>query len=184
MNYSGIIFEDTANGIGIRTSLFVSGCRNHCKGCFNQETWDFDYGKELTDEDIEKILDSVDDQYHAGISILGGEPMEPENAKAVLDIVQRFNDRFNKLHTKYDLVNVKKNVWLYTGYTLEYLQNLDKDDPRYILLNSIHILVDGKFDEGKKDISLKFRGSSNQKIYRRERISLHGNPWIDITETL
>lgn len=152
MNYSGIIKDDIANGIGIRTSLFVSGCRNNCPGCFNKAQQDFNYGKLFTEDIMNEIIDSVRFNYYNGISILGGEPMEPENAKVVLDFVNRFRLKYANT----------KTIWLYTGYLYEDL--IKTKDSRNLLLKQIDILVDGPFIESKKDITLKFRGSSNQRI--------------------
>ena len=152
MNYSGIIKDDIANGIGIRTSLFVSGCRNNCPGCFNKAQQDFNYGKLFTEDIMNEIIDSVRFNYYNGISILGGEPMEPENAKVVLDFVNRFRLKYANT----------KTIWLYTGYLYEDL--IKTKDSRNLLLKQIDVLVDGPFIESKKDITLKFRGSSNQRI--------------------
>lgn len=152
MNYSGIITDDIANGIGIRTSLFVSGCRNNCPGCFNKEQQNFNYGELFTEDTIKYIIDSVNDNYHDGITILGGDPMEPENATEVLKLVNIFRDKFG----------YSKNIWIYTGYLFE---NIDKfNDDRRKLMYSADILVDGPFIQYLKDIRLKFRGSSNQRI--------------------
>lgn len=152
MKYSGIIYDDIANGIGIRTSLFVSGCRNNCSGCFNKEQQNFNYGEEFTDEIIDKILDSVDNDYHNGISILGGDPMEPENAIEVKKLVDKFRERFGK----------SKTIWLYTGYTFEDL--FETHDIRHELLLSVDVVVDGLFIENLRDITLRFKGSNNQRI--------------------
>lgn len=152
MNYSGIITDDIANGIGIRTSLFVSGCRNNCPGCFNKEQQNFNYGELFTEDTIKYIINSVNDNYHDGITILGGDPMEPENATEVLKLVNIFRDKFG----------YSKNIWIYTGYLFE---NIDKfNDDRRKLMYSADILVDGPFIQYLKDIRLKFRGSSNQRI--------------------
>ena len=153
MNYSGIIKDDIANGSGIRTSLFVSGCRNNCPGCFNKKEQDFDYGEPFTDEVMEDIISSVDNPYHSGISILGGDPMEPENAKALLPFVYKFRAKFGN----------SKSIWLFTGYTYEFL-NLQTNDERKSLLFLVDILVDGLFIESQKDLTLKFKGSKNQRI--------------------
>ena len=153
MKYSGIIYDDISNGVGIRTSLFVSGCRNNCKGCFNKEQQNFEFGMPFTKEVEEKILESVKDEYYAGISILGGEPMEPENAKALTNFIIDFKNRYPK-----------KNIWMYTGYTYEFLSSLDNSDPRKNNLMLVDVLVDGRFEEALKDVSLYYRGSSNQRI--------------------
>lgn len=154
MNYGNIIYNDIANGTGVRTSLFVSGCRNNCPGCFNKEAQDFSYGEPFT-YDIEKnIFDSVDNEYIAGITILGGEPLDPENANFLLPMIKRFRERFGS----------DKTIWVYTGYQYEELLNLDITDARRQILAYIDVLVDGRFEMDKRDITLKFRGSSNQRI--------------------
>ena len=146
MNYCAIKLADIANGPGCRTSLFVSGCRRHCKGCFNSETWDFNSGWLYTLDTYCFILDSIQD----GLTVLGGEPMEPENVADVALLVRA---------TK----GIDKNVWVYTGYTYEELKN--RNDPfTRAILRDVDVLVDGPFIEDQKDISLRFRGSKNQRI--------------------
>lgn len=152
MNYGNIKYHDISNGIGIRTSLFVSGCRNNCPGCFNKDAQNFKYGNEFTEEVQDKIIESINDPYHCGISILGGEPMEPENASELIKFVKRFREVYG----------YTKTIWVYTGYIYENLR--DAGDSRSELISLIDVLVDGPFIESKKDISLKFRGSSNQRI--------------------
>ena len=137
---------DVANGTGVRVSLFVSGCRNHCKGCFNKETWDFNYGEEFTSDTVNEILKLLEPTYIKGLSILGGDPFEPENIKTVLDLCR-------KVKKRYPL----KDIWVYTGYFYEEFN-------KHPIMNSIDVLVDGQFIEELKDISLRFRGSSNQRI--------------------
>lgn len=156
MFYGSLKKFDIANGTGIRTSLFVSGCLNHCKGCFQPETWDFQFGKEFTEETINEIMDSLRPSYIDGISLLGGDPFEYTNQVELTKLLHKI---------KAELPN--KTVWAYTGYMLE--QDLLLYGQRHYectdeLLSMIDILVDGKFEEDKKDISLKFRGSSNQRI--------------------
>lgn len=156
MNYGNIKYYDISNGDGVRTSLFVSGCNHHCKGCFNEVAWDFDYGFPYTTETTTEILDSLEPEYISGLSVLGGEPLDPRNVSTVANLIY-----LTKL--KYP----EKTIWLYTGYTYEEIIQdlLFKDKYSYItILSSIDVLVDGKFDESLKDISLKFRGSSNQRI--------------------
>ena len=153
MNYSGIIYNDIANGPGVRTSLFVSGCRNHCVGCFNQEQQNFSYGKEFTDDVANEIIKSIDNSFTSGISILGGDPMEPENAEGLNIFLQEIHNKF-----------INKTVWMYTGYLYENLIQLDINDYRRKNLEFIDVLVDGPFILDLKNISLKFRGSSNQRI--------------------
>lgn len=152
MKYSGIIKNDVANGPGIRTSLFVSGCRNKCPGCFNVDQQDFNYGQEFTIEVEDSIIESVSDIYHNGITILGGDPLEPENASVVLDFVYRFREVYED----------RKTIWLYTGYIFEDI--IKNNDARSELLNQVDVIVDGPFILDKKDITLRFKGSSNQRI--------------------
>lgn len=153
MNFGGIIKNDTANGEGLRTSLFVSGCNIKCPGCHNKELQDFNYGREFTDEDLDKLLESVNDEYHAGISILGGEPLDPNNSPTVAKIVSKFREKYGW----------SKSIWVYTGYTYEYLLNDERVSVSCILKN-IDTLVDGPFIEKERDVSLPFRGSANQEI--------------------
>lgn len=146
MNYATIKPLDVANGTGIRVSLFVSGCRNHCKGCFNPETWRFDYGKPFGNKTMGEIFDLLKPKYIAGLSILGGDPFEPENEQALIPFLQRVRALFPD-----------KDIWCYTGYLYENL----KDRP---MMNYIDVLVDGSFILELKNPSLKFRGSENQRI--------------------
>ncbi|MCI8335004.1 MAG: anaerobic ribonucleoside-triphosphate reductase activating protein [Lachnospiraceae bacterium] len=156
MNYAVIKKNDIANGPGVRVSLFVSGCRHHCRNCFNQEAWDFDYGTPFTEETMEEILHALEPGYTAGLSLLGGEPMEPENQEALLPLVQTFQKQFPE-----------KTLWCYTGFSFERdLLSGRIGDPGTLrdLLSCIDVIVDGKFVENLKDPSLIFRGSSNQNI--------------------
>ena len=146
MNYGGIIKNDIANGPGVRVSLFVSGCRNHCPGCFQPETWDFDYGEPFTRKTEEELIKALRPSWIQGLSILGGDPMEPENQAALLPFLQRVRAELPE-----------KDVWLYTGYRLESVS----DSP---LLLMVDVVVDGPFIEEEKDVSLAFRGSRNQRI--------------------
>lgn len=146
MNYSKINPCDIANGVGVRVSLFVSGCRNHCKGCFNHETWDFNHGQEFTTDTFEAISQELDSFWVSGLSILGGEPLEPENRSAVTSICHLVRQR-----------HPSKTIWLYTGFLYEDVKDLE-------VMRYIDVLVDGRFVEELKDITLKFRGSSNQRI--------------------
>lgn len=148
MNYGRINKTDIANGPGVRVSLFVSGCRNRCKGCFNPETWDFNYGEKFTFKTFVEIDNALDPNYIKGLTILGGDPFEPENIEMVTAICKAVR-----------YTNPGKSIWIYTGYTYEYV-SLKKPE----ILDYIDVLVDGPFIESKKDISLKFRGSSNQRI--------------------
>ena len=148
MNYCGLKKTDIANGPGVRVSLFVSGCRNHCPGCFQPETWAFDYGQPFTEKTEDEVIKALRPSWIQGLSILGGDPMEPENQKALLPLLKRVRKELPD-----------KDVWLYTGYLLEDM----KDSP---LLPYVDVLVDGPFVEAEKDISLPFRGSRNQRIIR------------------
>lgn len=150
MNYAIIKMTDTSNGKGIRVSLFVCGCRNHCKGCFNPETWRFDYGEPFTEKEQNKILKRLEEKYIAGLSVLGGDPFEPENAEALTPFLQRVKE-----------LNPNKPTWVYTGYTYEYIIQKPKLKK---MLKFIDVLVDGRFEEELKDLKLAFRGSSNQRI--------------------
>ena len=150
MHYAKIKYFDVANGPGIRTSLFVSGCSNHCKGCFNPETWDPNYGNEFTDEEIEKIIESVDDNI-AGISILGGDPLEIYNLIMVKKLITEFRKKFN----------FEKDIWLWSGYTIE---NIINDRNKWDVVKDVDVLVEGPYVEKKRNLNLKFRGSSNQQI--------------------
>ena len=157
MNFAQLYFNDVANGIGCRTALFVSGCTHHCKGCFNEMTWDFNYGEPYTEETEEKILNSLEPTYVKGLTILGGEPMEICNQKAIRPLIERIRKQFPN-----------KSIWIYSGYTFEELT--DSSDKRCHgedtdeILENIDILVDGEFVLEKRDISLRFRGSSNQRV--------------------
>ena len=150
MHYAKIKYFDVANGPGIRTSLFVSGCSNHCEGCFNPETWDPNYGNEFTDEEIEKIIESVDDNI-AGISILGGDPLEIYNLIMVKKLITEFRKKFN----------FEKDIWLWSGYTIE---NIINDRNKWDVVKDVDVLVEGPYVEKKRNLNLKFRGSSNQQI--------------------
>lgn len=156
MNYGSIHKYDIANGTGIRTSIFVSGCQHACKGCFNPEVWDFEYGNKYTNEVQEDLLNELDKAYIEGLSLLGGEPMHPRNQEDVLQLVIETKKRYPN-----------KNIWCYTGFDFndDILNKMVKFLPytRKILEN-IDVIVDGKFIEDKKDLSLHFRGSSNQRI--------------------
>lgn len=157
MNYAAIKKCDIANGEGVRISLFVSGCTHHCKGCFQPETWNFDYGNPFDETTEDELIKALEPDYIAGLTLLGGEPMEPENAKRLLPFVKRVRETYPS-----------KNVWFYSGYLFEEL--MEREESRK-LLELIDVLVDGEFVEEQKNISLQFRGSENQRI-------------IDVTKTL
>lgn len=151
MHYAKIKRFDIANGVGIRTSVFVSGCSNKCKGCFNQELWDKNYGQEFTDGTIKEILDSIDKPYIDGLSILGGDPLEYYNLEMVDKLIVEFRKRFG----------FNKSIWMWTGYLLEDIIN---DDRRWEVVRKLDYLVDGPFIQKKKNLKLKYRGSENQRI--------------------
>ncbi len=155
MFYSKINKNDIANGIGIRVTLFVSGCTHHCKGCFNPETWDFNFGQPLTKDTEHEILEAMKPSYINGLTLLGGEPMEPSNQRALLPFLKRLKEQFPK-----------KTVWCFSGYTFEELTGSSRArcDVTDEVLSLIDVLVDGEFKEELKDISLRFKGSSNQRI--------------------
>ena len=146
MNYGGIKKTDVANGPGVRVSLFVSGCRNHCHGCFQPETWDFNYGEPFTKKTENEVIEALRPPWIQGLSLLGGDPMEPENQKVLLPFLQRVRKELPE-----------KDIWLYTGYRLEKL----RDAP---LLALVDVVVDGPFLLEEKDAGLAFRGSRNQRI--------------------
>lgn len=156
MNYGNIKFYDIANGEGIRTSLFVSGCTNHCQGCFNKEAQDFNYGQLYTPETEQAILEQVSKPYVAGLSILGGDPLCQNNAS-----LTRLIELVNSVH------DLDKTVWLWTGFVWETfmcMTDVLRSSLLYDLLTSCDIVVDGPFIEAQKDLTLAFRGSSNQRI--------------------
>lgn len=156
MNYADIKQYDVANGTGVRVSLFVSGCTHHCKDCFNKEAWDFNYGDPFTEKEIQRILSYMEPSYVAGLSLLGGEPMEPSNQEALLPLLRR-------VHAQYP----NKDIWCYTGYLFErdILENMcRKSAVSREFLSYIDILVDGEFQIAKKNLKINFRGSDNQRI--------------------
>ena len=156
MNYALIRKNDIANGLGVRVSLFVSGCRHHCKGCFNPETWSFSYGKPFTAETEQEIISMLAPDYINGLTLLGGEPFEPANQRALVGFVKRVKETYPN-----------KNIWAFSGFTLEQLLAQSphpRTDVTDELLSYIDVLVDGKFMLEKKNIRLRFRGSENQRI--------------------
>ena len=157
MYYGEIKKCDIANGPGVRTTLFVSGCTNHCEGCFQPQTWDFCYGKPFTAETEEMLLEALAPGYIAGLTLLGGEPFEPENQRALLPFVRRVKAKYPD-----------KTIWAFSGFYLESELLCDGSHPRCEatdeLLSLIDVLVEGRFVLAKKNIALKFRGSSNQRI--------------------
>ena len=158
MNYCAIKKNDIANGEGIRTTLFVSGCRNRCEGCFQKQTWDFNYGEPFDKAAAEKIFKTFENPVVKGLTLLGGEPMEPENQIGLLPFLSEFKKRFPD-----------KTVWLYTGNLYEELNGECGEHPKRLditerLLSFVDVLVEGRFIEAKKRLGLKFRGSENQRI--------------------
>lgn len=154
MKYADIKKYDISNGVGIRVSLFVSGCNHHCKGCFNAEAWDFNYGKVFTDDTINEIIEALKPSYINGLSLLGGEPLDPKNQEGILQLLRKVKE-----------VYPEKSIWCYSGYLYEYLLEQSKtNEITKEIISYLDILVDGKFDIDKKDITLLFRGSSNQRI--------------------
>lgn len=156
MNYGEIKNYDIANGLGVRVTLFVSGCTHHCKGCFNPMTWDFNYGKPFTEDTEEQLLEMLSPDYIDGLTLLGGEPMETDNQRALLPFLKKVKERYPR-----------KNIWCYTGYTLEtdlLSESRARCEVTDEMLSLIDVLVDGEFIEEQKNISLAFRGSENQRI--------------------
>lgn len=153
MNYAEIKNVDVANGPGVRVSLFVSGCPHHCPGCFNQESWDFGYGRPFDQEAMNEILRLLKPNHIKGFSLLGGEPFASQNQKAVLDIVRRVRNEYPD-----------KEIWCWTGYRFEDLEAGRVGEHSRKLLEEIDVLIDGPFIEIQKDLSLRFRGSANQRI--------------------
>ena len=157
MNICGIYYCDVANGPGMRTSLYVSGCTHHCPGCFNEKTWDFNYGREFTKEDADAIIKSLKPSYIQGLSLLGGEPFEPVNQKELRPFLERVRAEVPGI-----------NIWSYSGFTWEQLNDINCKRCFTVhtkeMLEMIDVLIDGRFVEEKKDLTLRFRGSSNQRI--------------------
>lgn len=161
MYYGEIKKVDSANGPGVRVTLFVSGCRHHCRECFQPETWDFKYGQPFTEMTEQEILTALSPVYIKGLTLLGGEPFEPENQRVLLPFLKTVRSRFPE-----------KNIWCFSGYRIEELTGSrpGTPDPRCEctdeMLSLIDVLVDGEFDVTRKNISLQFRGSSNQRLIR------------------
>ena len=153
MHYATIKNCDIANGPGVRVSLFVSGCTHHCKGCFNQEAWDFDYGQPFTEETIAEILDMLRPGFIRGLTLLGGEPFEPENREGILSLLRRVKAELPE-----------KSIWAFSGYLFDrdILSGRLGDTREY--LGYLDVLVDGPFVESKKNLTLRFRGSENQRL--------------------
>lgn len=163
MYYGNIKGFSIENGVGVRVSLFVSGCRNHCKNCFSPQTWDFSFGNPFTEETVNQVLEELAPDHIHGLTILGGEPFEPENQKDILPLIRRVRQELPQ-----------KSIWMYTGFTYEELTGDSRGncgDLTREILENIDVLVDGRFVEEKKNLCIRFRGSENQRI-------------IDMKETL
>ena len=152
MNYAEIKNLDIANGPGLRVSLFVSGCTHHCKGCFNPESWNFNYGQPFTEATQEHLLELLENEHIRGLSLLGGEPFEPANQAELLPFLRKVRARFPK-----------KDIWCYSGYTYEQLTGCRQQAVRH-LLQQVDVLVDGPYVEAQRDLTLSFRGSRNQRL--------------------
>ena len=163
MNYGKIDYMSIVDGEGCRVSLFVSGCRNHCPGCFNEATWDFNYGKPFTAIEANEIIEGCRPDYIDGLTVLGGEPCEESNQEALLPFLRRFKQ-----------VHPGKSLWMFTGYILDrdLLPGQRKNVPGVTrdILGLLDVLVDGPFILAERDLTLKFRGSRNQRILRKEDI--------------
>ena len=157
MNYAAIKETDIANGSGVRVSLFVSGCNRHCKGCFNSEIWDFDAGERFDGFIAVKLFKLVDREFISGLSILGGEPLDPRNIGVVGGLVRSFKESLPG-----------KTIWIYTGYKFEEIAHNE-------FIRYVDVIVDGEFIEAEKDISLRFRGSRNQRIIDVKKTLSTGN---------
>ena len=155
MNYGTIKNYDIANGTGVRVSLFVSGCRHHCKGCFNSETWDFNYGNPYTKEVEAQILEALKPAYIQGFSLLGGEPFEPENQGPIVELLRQVKKAYPQ-----------KSIWAFSGYLYEKITSHTLGDWAVTqeFLSYLDVLVDGPFVEEKKNLALRFRGSENQRL--------------------
>ena len=156
MNYATIKNRDIANGPGVRVSLFVSGCTHHCKGCFNAVAWDFDYGQPFTEQTMDSILEMLEPSFVKGITLLGGEPFEPQNQPVLVELLR-------KIKAKYP----EKSVWAFSGYLFDrdiLPGNLGDPASTREFLSYVDVLVDGRFEEEKRDLTLRFRGSSNQRL--------------------
>lgn len=156
MHYGNIKSFSIENGVGVRVSLFVSGCRNHCKNCFSQQTWEFDYGELFTEQTQQELLEELAPDHITGLTILGGEPFEPENQKDILPLIKAVREALPS-----------KTIWMYTGFTYEELNGNTRGNCGELtqeILSNIDVLVDGRFIEEKKNLRIRFRGSENQRI--------------------
>lgn len=156
MNFAAIKKTDVANGPGVRVSLYVSGCTHHCKNCFNQETWDFAYGKPFTEAQVEEILQALAPSYIRGFSLLGGEPFEPVNQKVLVKVLKKIRETYPR-----------KTIWCYSGYLFDkdmLAGRLGNFATTKEMLSYIDVLVDGEFVDALKNLNLRFKGSENQRI--------------------
>ncbi len=157
MHYGNIKYYDIADGAGVRTTLFVSGCTHHCEGCFQPETWDFDFGSVFTPKEEDEIIASLKDEYVEGLTLLGGEPFEPENQKVLLPFLRRIKEEVPE-----------KTIWSYSGYTWEELTDPENGrchtEDTLPLLKLLDVLVDGEFHIEEKSLMLRFKGSANQRV--------------------
>lgn len=156
MNFAAIKKTDVANGPGVRVSLYVSGCTHHCKNCFNQETWDFAYGKPFTEAQVEEILQALAPSYIRGFSLLGGEPFEPVNQKVLVKVLKKIRETYPQ-----------KTIWCYSGYLFDkdmLAGRLGDFATTKEMLSYIDVLVDGEFVDALKNLNLRFKGSENQRI--------------------
>lgn len=156
MNYATIKNNDIANGPGVRVSLFVSGCTHKCPGCFNEEAWDFSYGQPFTQETIDIILDMLRPAHIKGLTLLGGEPFEPQNQPAVVELLRQVKEKYPE-----------KSIWAYSGYLFDRDILAGRLGPKEITeeyVSYLDVIVDGPFVQSKKDLSLRFRGSENQRL--------------------
>lgn len=156
MKYATIKTHDVANGPGVRVSIYVSGCNHHCKGCFNPETWDFNYGKEFNQETIDTVLEAMNKDYIEGITVLGGEPLDPANQNEVAALIKQVKEKYPA-----------KSIWCFTGFDFErdVMDKMYKQfDTTREIIDNLDVLVDGEFKQEKKNLSLRFRGSENQRI--------------------
>ena len=169
MNYMKIVPCDIANGEGVRVSLFVSGCNHHCPGCHNQQTWDANAGQPFTEETLDELIELLRPDYIQGLTLTGGDPMYPENREIISDIIYKVLVEFGD----------KKDIWVWTGYILKELRRRAQNDddegmlsPTYEILSNIDVLVDGPFIQEKRDISLPYMGSSNQRVIDMKKSTL------------
>ena len=169
MNIANIKHVDIADGIGVRVSVFVSGCRHHCKNCFNPETWSFDYGTPYTEETERRIIEKLRPSYIRGLSLLGGEPFEPENQRVLVTLLRRVREELPE-----------KDIWSYSGYTFEQLTGKEPCAARCEvtdeMLSMLDVLVDGEYVDELRNIRLKFRGSENQRILNVPESLAKGEP--------